>query len=322
MDFGKVASLVKYHTILTKFPGIDFDSNGAREFVIRDFSTYSDVTTLRVFEKTADNSYSSVFTLPIDVGSFSSYYPTDVGDSDGDRKQELLTYGRTANDFFVRIYEAAQINGYPDTKVWQTQTGWWTVDAYFADLDNDGKKEVVFGGQDYNNAHKIQVFENTGDNAYAKVNVVYTGDLDKDGRKEFAVGGMKTTATIGEPRYNVFFIYEATSDNTFQKIKTISYSADMFSDNAIAAADLNGDGDNELILASENPYNVDLVAVWDAVGDNQHSEVWKHVWTRPETVAQWLQTIGVGDHDSDGKPELIFSEYNGSVSTSVYERMP
>ena len=389
LDFGKVGSLIKYHSILTQFPGIDFDASGKKEFVVRDFSTYSDVTTLRVYENTSDNAYSSVFTLPIDSGGFSSYYPADVGDSDGDGKQELLVYGRTANDFYTRVYEGSAANAYPDTKVWQTPTGWWTVDASFADLDKDGKKEIVFGGQDFNYANKVQVFENNGDNSYAKVfestladihtsqslatfddidgdnkpemafcglisggtklylfentgndaysqvwsadireadglpvnceNIVYAGDMDKDGRKEFAVGGKKSSL-FNSPLMNVFFIFESTSDNTFQKIMTINYSTDAFGDSAIAAADLDGDGDNELVVASETSAGTSTVAVWNASGNNQFSETWSRLWTQPGTVPLWLQTIGVGDHDGDGKAELIFNEYNGSVSTSVYER--
>ena len=391
LDFSKVVSFLKSHVIFTKAPGMDLDANGRKEFMVRDFTTYSDVTTLRIYENTADNIYASVYTQPIDAGSFSSYYPADTGDNDGDGKQELLVFGRTGNNFYVRVYEKTAAD-YPDSKVWETPTGWWTTDAYYADLDKDGKKEIVFGGQDFNNENKIQVFENSGDNSYGKVfestladvhtsqsfvvfddidgdskqemafcgltsggtnlylfenagdnaysrvwsadirdadgqpvncsNIVYAGDMDKDGRKEFAVGGHKTAPDLTYPQLNVWFVYEATSDNIFQKIYTLSKPTTIFGDDALAVGDLNGDGDKELIIASENSSNVDQVSVWDSSGDNQFTESWTHVWSRPDTVAQWLQWLGIGDHDGDGKAEIIFNEYNGSVSTSVYERTP
>jgi hypothetical protein len=63
------------------------------------------------------------------------------------------------------------------------------------------------------------------------------------------------------------------------------------------------------------------VRLYKAVSDNSYSQVWNKTWSHPATVAVWLEDLGVGDHDGDGKAELIFNEYsNGAVATKVYER--
>lgn len=384
LNFSKVSALTKSRLILTKPGGLDFDSDGKKEFILRDFPL--DSTTLYFVENTADNSFINASALTIGTGS---YYPADIGDSDGDGILELLTYGRD-NNFYTRLYEGTASSTYPSQVSFQIPTGWWTVGAKIDDLDKDGKKEIVFGGQDSNYLHKVQVYENTGNNSYIPVYsttvpdihtsqcfttlddidndgkkemiyggltpdssvmhiyensgdnnfsevwsypllysdglrincgaVVYAGDMDGNGKKEFIVGGLKS-AIIGDLWYAVYYVFEAIADNTFQQVAEFKKSIDASGDTSINVGDLDGDGKNEVIMTSENVAAQDQVYVFKDSGNHQFSEVWTHTWSRPATVAQWLDSVGVGDHDGDGKPELIFNEYDaGAVTTSIYER--
>jgi len=198
---------------------------------------------------------------------------------------------------------------------------------------------MIFGGLETGSGMVLYIYENTGDNDFSEIwsytmvypddgmtiscdGVVFAGDMDGDGKKEFIVGGIKAEPVYTLQFDTIYYLFEATGDNTFQKIAEFNKTVSMWADRGVNSGDLDGDGSNEIIISGENYLYEDGIHVFDSTGDNQYSEVWSHTWPRSVSVTQWLNTIGIGDHDSDGKAEIIFNEYSSfNVNTVVYERV-
>ena len=219
LPFTVIGTAAAALTIITRPSGVDLNHDGHREFVIR--TDMADIWTSRfaVYQSPANDAFDLVHTIPVSVPGTSSYYPSDVGDSDGDGLSELLAYGRTGNDFDVRIYESPTPSSFPQVVSWQLANGWWPVGALIADTDADARSEIVVAGQTYNSEHRIAVYENTANNAYQQTyyqafpmhtsqSMTVGSDIDGDGQSEVLFGGLTAaTATV--------YMVENTGDNQY-----------------------------------------------------------------------------------------------------------
>ena len=380
LQFTRIGTAAAALTIVTRPSGVDLNHDGQREFVIRKDVADIWTSTFAVYQSPANDSFELVHTIPVSVPGISSYYPSDVGDGDGDGLSELVAYGRTLNDFDVRIYESPTPSSFPGVVSWQLPVGWWSVGALIADTDADARSEIVVAGQTYNGESRIAVHENsadnayqqtyyqafpsmhtsqsmavgndidgdgrseilfggltpgtsavymvenTGDNAYTQnwstllvapngdpINVehlVDAGDLDGDGQGEFLAGGLKANPLPGGSYQRLYYLFEATGNDTFSPVAAFSMSGSVIANSCIAVGDLNGDGHAEVIQSLGST----LVAYVNS-GDNLFSRGWR------TTKADNSPAIGVGDHDADGRSELLFRregltsilEYSGPV---------
>ena len=92
----------------------------------------------------------------------------DAGDLDNDGKKEFLAGGLKPNAPFVsylHVFEAVADN---DFQIVATFIRSNTTEAYssanIADVDGDGRKEIVFG-----TASNVAIYENIGDNAWEEI---------------------------------------------------------------------------------------------------------------------------------------------------------
>lgn len=375
LQFTLIDTAAAALTIVTRPSGLDLNHDGHREFVIREDKGDIWTSVFDVYQSPADNAFDLVHTIPVSVPGVSSYYPSDVGDSDGDGRSELVAYGRTGNDFDVRIYESQTPSSFPSVVSWQLADGWWPVGALIADTDADARPEIVVAGQSYNSENRVAVYENTANNAYQQTyyqafpamhtsqsmavgrdidgdgqseilfggltaatatvymventgdneyaqnwsttlvasdgqpinveHIVDAGDLDGDGRREFLAGGLKTEALPDGGYKRVYYLFEATGNDSFSPVAAFSMAGSVIDNTCIAVGDLNGDGRAEVIMSVGSK-----VVAYVNTGDNAFSAAWR---TR---TADNSRSIGVGDHDADGRPEMLFRK-NGL--TSIFE---
>lgn len=211
-----------------------------------------------------------------------------VGNVDADAALEVVAI--TATKFYV--FSAATF-----ALKWSGAYGGHTV--AIADLENDGKNEIIIAGSDghvlngYTQTYKWGYFGGFGPS-------MTVGDVDNDGKAEI-IGG--TGIYNGAPTVKI--INGDTMTTT-----TISASAE-----AVGVGDANNDGQNELIAGADQwgdvaGYNVSGTKLWSV-----HNPSWG--------------TIGivVGDPDGDGKNEVVFSSYDpgifvGNANTQTMESVP
>jgi hypothetical protein len=130
--------------------------------------------------------------------------------------------------------------------------------------------------------------------------LVDAGDLDGDGKKEFLAGGLKPN---GPPWHSHLHILESVGDNAVEIVETL-VSVNPGFDSSANVADVDGDGRREIVFGLEN-----VVAIYENVGDN----LWNEVFVGAD--GESIKAVGAGDHDEDGKDELIF---RGGTSTTAY----
>jgi hypothetical protein len=383
LEFRRIGTEAPALTIITRPSGVDLNHDGRREFVIR--QDVADIWTSRfaVYQSPANDEFQLVHTIPVSVPGISSYDPSDVGDSDGDGLSELVAFGRTLNDFDVRIYESATPSSFPDAVSWQLADGWWPVGALIRDTDADGRSEIVVAGQTFNADNRIAVYENTANNVYQQtyyqafpsmhtsqsmtvgsdidgdgrsevllggltpgsamvymvestganqyeqnwstmlvasngdpINVedlVDAGDLDGDGLGEFLAGGLKANPLPGGGFQRLYYLFEATGNDSFHPVAGFSMSDSPFANSVIAVGDLDGDGRKEVIQGLGS-----ALSAYVNTGDNAFRTAWH---TNTAEYSGFSRAIGVGDHDADGRPEMLFRrtgrtsilEYSGPV---------
>jgi hypothetical protein len=310
LGIHRIADVARSVFIVTARHGFDLDHDSKREFIIRKDELDPNTTTIETYEHDG-NGLALVHSLSV-PGS-SGYYPSDAGDSDDDGRSDMTMFGRTVNDFYVRLYESQDANSYPTQIVWELPVPWWVVGAKIADTDMDGRKEIVIAGLDQYFLNRVAIYEATGaDNSflesfYASVpemsdaqSLEIVDDADGDGRPEIVFGGLVEGAGS---RIHVF---EANYDGAYAKIWSGPVLWNGFQVNAARirdAGDLDGDGRGEFIVAglASTPAFVGVAIVFEGQQNDSFQPVASLVV--PMTGADEVG-IAVGDIDADGKREI------------------
>ncbi|HKQ63317.1 MAG TPA: VCBS repeat-containing protein [Candidatus Polarisedimenticolaceae bacterium] len=295
----------------------DSDRDGLNELVVHG-RTFN-VRHLRIYEATAPDTYPTqqVWQSPGWRGNISG---GRIADTDRDGRLEIVFGGLTASfEAAIAVYENNGDNSYVQTHFHPTLAEPQNLEV-LQDLDGDGLDEIVYM------AVGLHGRESVGDDAYQEVWVdpmTYTdgqlvnaevivdgGDLDHDGKKEFLAGGLKTVSQLGQPFIYVVFLFEAVADNTIQRVATFTGPMSAESWTTAEVADVDGDGHGEIVIGV-----APNIKIYKNTGDN----AWMEIWTG-NTVYFDSRMIAAGDHDQDGKEEIIFRE---TVSSSgVFEIDP
>jgi hypothetical protein len=235
------------------FPGIrgyfaDADRDGQQEMWI----VPNDPDVIEVWENRGDDTYVQVALLAepaLQPGTLA------FRDFDGDGATEIVV-GGSLNNLFVwenngdDSYDQVWTFEFPDQQTLHL--------AAARDLDGDGRPEFLVSGTVIDTFdHRVVVFEASGDNAYEPIwqvqgggHLIRTylaiGDVDGDRVEEFAVGSPDKIE-----------VFKAKGDNDFGLIETVPYP----DDHAIALADLNGNGYDELIFNGDEDGGGTAVAI-------------------------------------------------------------
>ena len=191
------------------------------------------------------------------------------------------------------------------------------------DLDQDGKQEFMFPMVYYNaSAEKkrsIYVYEAQGDDDYTQVwsyefpdtadqfTTVDVSDLDGDGNEEILAVHVPVEGDNGPNLY--VFEWDGT-DNGYGTAATVTWdlgSADTRDVVRVAkAADLDGDGKQEVILTSYGT----LPAIVIASVSDFSLPIWTSEYINNDVggTAPDIAAIGIGNMDTDGLPEVILTE--------------
>lgn len=255
----------------------DVDGDGETEFIIATAHLYDGL--VQVYN-------GRTHALKAQSASYNAepFTAMEVADVDGDGATEIVV-GTTVATTGASAAHLIVLNGATLAEKWKSPgvtNGWGTVtDLSIGDVDNDGHAEIlaVAGG---NRLYAIDGVTHQYDwLADIPANTVGSFDLDQDGQLEILVG--RTDGTIG--------VY---SGATFSARPTIS-SFSTSSVDALNVADLEGDGEAELLVASGGFLNV--------LNYRTGQLVWRS-GRLGENLGRYNH-LQIKDIDGDGKKEVL-----------------
>lgn len=302
LSLVQIAELNGSRDILAGQAPIDLDRDGRYELILTENDSWAE--NLWIYESAGDDTFSLAHTIY--AGGSSSIYPTEVADGDADGLAEILVFGRTSNDFWVRTYEQDALLEYPSGYSFELvpYSNWWASHAEIDDLDGDGSREISYSMQSHSGY--FSVHENTSDDSYTEVFSVSVGlgspgiqrytaglDLDDDGKQEILMGGIP-----------MVYLYENDGDDEYTRIW--EYAAGPNVDKLIDTGDIDRDGRCDFLLVGfpTLPSTGCDFSLYEKVdGGVLDFEV---VWSHFEGTGIWGDCeAAVGDLDADGRGEIV-----------------
>jgi hypothetical protein len=141
--------------------------------------------------------------------------------------------------------------------------------------------------------------------------LVDAGDLDDDGRSELLAGGLKPCC----PLQSHLHVFEAVGDDEYEIVATFIRPNTVEAYSSANVADVDGDGRKEIVFGTAWS-----VTIYRNTGDDAWTEIWSEDWWSEQVGP--VEYIGAGDHDRDGKDEIIFRQEGWYGVTGVWEIDP
>jgi hypothetical protein len=296
----------------------DMDGNGWLDLVVPSF----DLSTVGVFLNSGTGTVSTAFTL---TGSFTTGMgPNGVatGDLDGDGKPDIVTSNNLGSS--VSVFRNTSTNTNAVSFAAKQDYNVSGIQAVFnlalADIDNDGKLDII-SGRDINGlSGKTVLLRNTS--TVGSISFTPTveiagpkapwsfvpGDLNGDGLTDFVVSAGGGSAT------EIFAYTKLSSGGSLTNLGTTQLNVEQ-ANIAIALADLNGDGKPDVISGTRDA----VPGYRTFIFPNTTSGTTTSFGTRldlPGSYQPW-NTLAT-DLNGDGRPDIVMGNQNSQSTIRIF----
>ena len=245
-EFIKVPWTLPAGYLLNK--AVDLDHDGKKEVVLSRYDENQAFGPIEIYEFEIDH-----FEKRLETGFRA--IPRDAGDVDKDGLSDLLLgYGK-----FSFLFESTSADQFPENLVWSDTVNFWA--AGYADLDNDGKNEIV--GR---NDSSYIILENYSDNVFEQSGILINPTA---GDNQLSVPKFELIDLNNDDIDEIVFgdydgdliVYRSSGDNTFELYTTASVN--QFDATSLITG-INLDENSKLFTASHTSDDLDYEHEFDA----------------------------------------------------------
>jgi len=269
----------------------DFNGDGKLDIAVSNYVS----ETIAVFLNQGAGKFGSPILTPVQIDAV-ELGPISVGDFNEDGKSDLVM--GTISGAQADIVLLGNGDGtFQQSPPIPNSTGFFH--ASVVDLNRDGHQDLVTGGEG-----NVTVYLGNGDGTFAPGVILPKGSIpgiffgtvvgDFNGDKKLDI--VANDITTG---FQVF--YAGNGDGTFQA--PVDYLA--LSSGELLAADFNGDGKLDLMLAFPS---LVMVALGNGDGTFQNKSLWTVYASQSADPTQKL-SLATGDFDLDGKPDAVVGDF-------------
>jgi len=299
-SLGNYAEVIKPF-IDTKYGSIatsDVDGDGDQDILITGFNlTYQPIT--KLYKNDGSGNFSEVIGTTFEGVVYSSLAFSDV---DGDGDQDVLITGQ--NNLNQRIAKLYQNDGSGNfSEVLGTPfIGVIFSSVAFADVDGDGDQDLLITG--FSNGVFSRLYLNDGIGNYAPmfgvpfIAVSYSSvafaDVDGDGDQDVLITGQTIMGEV------VTRLYKNNGSGNFSVALATTIDDVYYS--SVAFADVDGDGDQDLLITGIRASNQRIAKLYQNNGIGNFSEV-----AETPFVGIYNSSIAFSDVDNDGDQDVLIS---------------
>jgi len=298
----------------------DFNHNGICEMIFRTRNTnWPYHYRWEIWEYHSMNQYEMVYVdtaSPIQVGietggirPFAADYLDNDSMSDLVGMNEQYIHPESLTRPVSTVQEGPSPSSYPISLVWFDRLGIWfyVFPHYIIDLDQDGRKEILFRWYNEIYDQGTRIYKNTGNNQYQLVFnqppvswLSYAfGDFDHDGRIEIAFPGGGKVYIRKCINYNQYPLVCSLS-NPIVGGSSLSNPHDCWD-----GQDVDNDGKPEFFIAFQNAMsNIYYLYMGEAISNNNYELTFIDQIT---TYQDAERSSKCGDIDGDGIEEIVWS---------------
>jgi len=276
----------------------DLDDDGDQDLI----GAFGVTGKIAWYQNDGSGSFSAQKIITEEAAGAVSVYAVDLND---DGHQDVLSASQI--DGKIAYYTNDGNGQFADQKVISNE-GEGTRSVHAADLDDDGMKDVVYASSVRAGGSKIAWHRNTGDgfadqkiisNKIRGARSVHASDLDGDGDKDLLAGFSEVGLDVGQLTW-----FENADDGTFSGSKVIS--SEVRGINAVSTADLDDDGDQDILSTS---------SVSGADGEIAYVLSTAGTFASKSVVATNLfqaKSIVAADLDGGGTPDIVGASHRGN----------